>query len=308
MNYTLNQLRIFRKIVQLESITKAAKELHLSQPAVSIQLRNLQDQFEVPLTEVIGRRIYITDFGREIAESADKIISEAYNMRHKSMAHQGYVTGRIKLTVASTAKYVMPFFIADFLEKNEGIDLKMDVTNKSRVIESLEKNEVDFAMVSVLPEKLKIERIELLQNKLFLVGSKQLAKEGKYIDSKALEQLTLIFREEGSATRAAMQDFIQKNQLSIQKEIVLTSNEAVKQACIAGLGYSIMPLIGIKNELQNGDLHIIPVKQLPITTEWNLIWLENKKFSPAASAYRDYLKENKESIIAERFSWFENFK
>ena len=102
MNYTLNQLRIFRKIVQLESISKAAQELHLSQPAVSIQLKNLQEQFEVPLTEVIGRKLYVTDFGREIARSADKIVSEAYDMRHKSMAHKGFLTGRIRLTVAST--------------------------------------------------------------------------------------------------------------------------------------------------------------------------------------------------------------
>lgn len=307
MNYTLNQLRIFRKIVKLKSITKAAEELHLSQPAVSIQLKNFQEQFEVPLTEVIGRQLYVTDFGREIARSADKIISEAYNMKHMSSAHKGHLTGRIKLTVASTAKYVMPYFISDFLKSNPEIDLKMDVTNKSRVVESLENNEVDFAMVSVLPEKLNIDRIELLQNKLYLVGNKQLSKDGKAINSKDLEQLTLIFREQGSATRKAMEDFITKNKLEVKKKIELTSNEAVKQSAIAGFGYSIMPLIGIKNELQNGDLHIIPMKQLPITTEWNLIWLVNKKFSPAASAYRNYLEENKESLIAEHFSWFENF-
>jgi DNA-binding transcriptional LysR family regulator len=308
MNYTLNQLRIFRKIVKLESITKAAQELHLSQPAVSIQLKNLQEQFEVPLTEVIGRKLHITDFGYEIAESADKIIGEAYNMRHKSMAHKGHLTGRIKVTVVSTAKYVMPFFISEFLAENPGVDLKMDVTNKSRVIESLEQNEVDFAMVSVLPEKLRIDRIELLQNKLFLVGKQPLADEGKSISSKDLEKLTLIFREKGSATRAAMQEFIDKNQLSVNKEIELTSNEAVKQAVIAGFGYSIMPLIGIKNELLNGDLYIIPISQLPITTEWNLIWLQDKKFSPATKAYIEYLQANKERLIAERFSWFENYK
>ncbi len=308
MNYTLNQLRIFRKIAQLESISKAANELHLSQPAVSIQLKNFQEQFEVPLTEIIGRKLHITDFGREIAESANKIIAEAYDMKHKSMAHKGYITGRIRLTVASTAKYVMPYFISEFLNEHEGIDLKMDVTNKSKVLQSLENNEVDFAMVSVLPEKLKIDRIELLQNKLFLVGNKQLAKEGKHIDSKDLEKLTLIFREKGSATRSAMQEFIDKNQLNIKKEIELTSNEAVKQAVIAGLGYSIMPLIGIKNELQNKDLYIIPLKQLPITTEWNLIWLQNKKFSPAAKAYKDYLEQNKSRLIQEKFAWFESYK
>lgn len=307
MNYTLNQLRIFQKIAQTESITKASEELHLTQPAVSIQLRNLQDQFEIPLTEVIGRKLYITDFGREIAAATDTILNEVHSIKHKAMAYKGHLTGDIKISAASTAKYVMPYFITDFLKTHDNIDLMMDVTNKMKVIRSLENNEIDFAMVSVLPEKLEVDRIELLQNKLFLIGNTQIRKDNKSIDNQEIENLPLIFREEGSATRKAMEDFMKRNKIKAKKKMILTSNEAVKQAVVAGLGYSIMPLIGLKNEINNGQLQVIPTKQLPIITEWNLIWLKNKNFSPAAKAYLEYLEQHKESVIKKHFAWCDDY-
>jgi len=307
MNYTLHQLRIFLKIVETESITKAAEALFLSQPAVSIQLKNLQDQFEIPLTEVIGRKLYITEFGKELAESASTILGEVHQLKHKVMAYKGHVSGQLKFSVVSTAKYVVPFFLTDFMQKFEAIDLKIDVTNKAMVIKSLEKNQTDFAMVSVLPEKLSIERIELLQNKLYLVGNKALKTKSGYLENHELQNLPLIFREQGSATRKAMEDFISTNKLEVTKKLELTSNEAVKQAVIAGLGYSIMPLIGIGSELKSKELFVIPMKQLPIITEWNLIWLKNKKFSPAAKAFVQELKEGKKEIIKKKFEWFENY-
>ena len=160
MNYTLNQLQIFLKVVQTQSVTKASEELHLTQPAVSIQLKNFQDQFDIPLTEVVGRKIYITDFGREISEAAENILNQVYAINYKTLAYKGQLTGRLKISVVSTGKYVMPFFLASFLTENPGIDLLMDVTNKNKVVESLEKNEVDFALVSILPTTLNIEKLD----------------------------------------------------------------------------------------------------------------------------------------------------
>jgi len=140
MNYTLNQLHIFLKIVQTQSVTKASEELHLTQPAVSIQLKNFQDQFDIPLTEVVGRKIYITDFGKEIAEAAENIINQVYAINYKTLAFKGQLAGRLKISVVSTGKYVMPYFLADFIKQHAGIELQMDVTNKLKVIESLENN------------------------------------------------------------------------------------------------------------------------------------------------------------------------
>lgn len=307
MNYTLNQLHIFLKIAETKSITKASELLHLSQPAVSIQLKNFQNQFEIPLTEVIGRQLYITEFGEEIAEASKRIIEEVAAMKHKSMAYKGFLTGKLNIAIVSTGKYVMPYFLSGFLNKHEGIDLSMDVTNRYKVLKSIEKNEVDFALVSVLPENLKIDSIPLLDNKLFLVGKKNHIEIPKKEGVDFLEHLTFIYREPGSATRQAMEYFLNTHQINVTKKMQLTSNEAVKQAVIAGLGYSVVPLIGIKNELLDDEIEIIPVKGLPITTFWHLIWLKGKNFTPAAKAFLDYLHVNKDEIIKTNFKWRETY-
>ncbi|MCW5906273.1 MAG: LysR family transcriptional regulator [Chitinophagales bacterium] len=302
MNYTLTQLRVFLKVVEAESVTKAAEELHLTQPAVSIQLKNLQDQFDIPLTEVVGRKIYITDFGREIAASANEILQLAQNIQYKTQAHKGHLTGRLNISVVSTGKYVMPYFLSAFLKQNPGVELRMDVTNKSRVIENLENNEVDFALVSVQPENIAVEKIDLLENRLFLVGGAS-EKLKKGITAKQIfSELPLIFREQGSATRMTMEKFMDRYHLTYGKKLELTSNEAVKQAVIAGLGMSIMPLIGIKNELTTGQIKIIPVRGLPIKTMWRLNWPKGKKHSPVANAFAEYLREHKNAIVETHFS------
>lgn len=307
MNYTLHQLQIFLKICQIQSITKASEELHLTQPAVSIQLKNFQDQFPIPLTEVVGRKLYVTEFGKEIAQAAEKIIEEVNAINYKTLNYQGELSGRLKLSIVSTGKYVIPFFLSEFIKLNPGVELIIDVTNRSRVLESLESNEVDFALVSVLPKKLKVKNIELMQNSLYFIGSSQLNFE-KPNDKKSLfENTPIIYREQGSATRTAMEKFITANKFSVRKKIELTSNEAVKQAVLSGLGYSIMPLIGIKNDLKNNDLQIIPVKGLPIITTWNLIQLESKKLSPVALAYLDFVNSKKEAIIKEKFGWINDY-
>jgi DNA-binding transcriptional LysR family regulator len=307
MNYTLNQLNIFYKIAQNQSITKAAEELHLTQPAVSIQLKNFQDQFSIPLTEVVGRKIYITDFGKEIAAAAEQIIHQVQAIDYKTHAFEGKIAGRLTISTVSTAKYVMPYFLTDFMDANPGVDLVIDVTNKQKVIRSLEENQVDFAMVSVLPDHLKINRVELMQNKLYLVGGMARKRPKRLSAVGILKEQPLIYREPGSATRNAMEAFMEQKEIQNPRKLELTSNEALKQALIAGLGYSIMPLIGLKNELKNKDLEIIPMRGLPVITHWNLIWQQSKKLSPTALAYLTYINSEKDRIIRERFDWFEKY-
>jgi len=305
MNYTLHQLHVFAKVVQVKSITRASEELHLSQPAVSIQLKNFQDQFEIPLTEVVGRQLYVTDFGKDIYMMAERIINEVYAINYKTMAYKGFQTGRLVISIVSTGKYVMPYFLADFLKENKGIDLVMDVTNKSKVINSLQNNEVDFALVSVLPEDIKVNKEALMENQLFVIGNKDENIPKHVISKHELKDMPLIFREQGSGTRYVMENYFQKHKISVRKKMELTSNEAVKQAVIAGLGNSIMPLIGLRNSLSAGDLKIIPTAGFPIKSQWQLIWLQGKKMSPVAQAYIDYVKKNKKFILKDKFSWID---
>lgn len=307
MNYTLNQLQIFLKVTETKSITKASEELHLTQPAVSIQLKNFQDQFDIPLTEVVGRQLYITDFGKEIAKAAENILNEVYAINYKTQSYKGQLTGRLKISIVSTAKYIMPYFLSDFMNKHSEIELILDVTNKSKVVDSLVNNEVDFSLVSVLPEKLNIDKIELMQNKLFLVGNTSKRFKQKEYSKEIFNEVPLIYRENGSGTRLVMERYIERNKLPVKKKMELATNEAVKQAVIAGLGYSIMPLIGIKNELENNSLQIIPVKGFPIKSVWNLIWLKNKHFSPVAATFLNHLKTEKNKIILNHFDWYEKY-
>jgi len=307
MNYTLNQLQVFLKITQTESVTKAAEELHLSQPAVSIQLKNFQDQFDIPLIEHIGRKIYITDFGREIAASAEDILNQVATINYKTLAYKGHLTGRLRISIVSTGKYVMPFFLSSFMRQHDGVELVTDVTNKTKVIQSLEENSVDFSLVSITPPNLNVEKIDLLQNKLFLVGNRQHRQKGAPFTRQIFKDLPLIYREPGSGTRQVMEKFIERHHVPVVKKMELATNEAVKQAVIAGLGYSIMPLIGIKNELNNGDLHIIPVQGLPIKTVWQLIWLKGKGHSPVAAAFLKHLKDERAEIVKTNFKWSEEY-
>ena len=305
MNYTLNQLQVYLKVVQTLSVTKASEALNLSQPAVSIQLKNFQDQFGVPLIEVIGRKVYVTDFGKEIAEAAENIINQVYAINYKSLAYKNQLTGRLKIASVSTGKYVMPFFLSGFMRQHAGIELLMDVTNKNKVFESLKNNEIDFGLVSFLPSNLDVEKLDLLQDKLYLVGKRETNTGENVTAKKMFENLPIIFREHGSGTRQLMEKFLQSNNITVLRKVELTSNEAVKQALMAGLGYSIMPFIGIRKEIVSNELQIIPVKGLPFKTTWNLIWLKGKKLSPTAAAFLEYLQKNKEQIVADTFSWQE---
>jgi LysR family transcriptional regulator, low CO2-responsive transcriptional regulator len=238
---------------------------------------------------------------------AENILHEVANLNHLATANEGQLYGKLKLAVVSTGKYVMPYFLTDFLKQQAGIELQMDVTNKAKVLESLEKNEVDFALVSILPLTPRVESIPLMQNRLFLVGPANEKRRKKPLPAAALAELPLIYREAGSGTRATMEQFILKQKVQVQKKMELSSNEAVKQAVIAGLGYSIVPLIGIRSALNNSELAIVPMQGLPFETTWHLIWLKDKQFSAAAQAYLSFLEAAKSQIMEKHFAWIEQY-
>lgn len=305
MHYTLHQLQVFLEIVEKESITKASESLFLTQPAVSIQLKNFQGQFPIPLTEIIGRKLYVTAFGEEIALAARRILNEVSAIDHKTNQYQGKLAGKLSIAVVSTGKYVMPYYLSGFVNAHPEIDFSMDVTNKLKVVEDLEQNKVDFALVSVLPEHLSLERLPLVKNSLYLVGGAERERLRKGKKELIFSQQPLLYRERGSATRNAMEIFVQGKRSNVTKNIELTSNEALKQAVIAGLGYSIMPMIGIRNAVEKGEITVIPYKGLPIHTQWNLVWLQKKNLSPIALALIEYLRREKDSITAKYFNWLE---
>ena len=300
MHYTLHQLKVFTKVAEHQSITRAAEELHLTQPAVSIQLKKLQEQFDIPLTEVIGRQLYVTDFGKRIKELSQKLLEEAALINDTTNQYKGLLTGKVKISSVSTGKYVIPYFLTDFVKEHPNIDLNIDVTNKNLVVDSLAKNETDFALVSVLPD-LALEAHSLMENKLYLVCGREYFKEIDKIKLSELHEYPWIFREQGSATRGAMESFLKKNDIVPQRTMKMVSNEAVKQAVAAGLGLSIMPVIGLRNELSLDLMRIIPIKALPIITNWNLVYTKGKNLSPVSQALIAHIEKYKKDVITRHF-------
>lgn len=307
MNYTLHQLNVFLAIVDHESITKAAHFLNLSQPAVSIQFKNFQDQFSLPLTEVIGKKVFITDFGLEIAKAARNILFEVEEINYKIQQFNGLLSGKIKISIVNTGKYVMPYFISNFFMKNKGLDLYLDTNNKNIVIENLKENQTDFALLTVLPPNLDVEVIELLPNYSFLVCHTDIWNQHDQNLLQIMNNYPFLLREEGSATRFISESFLKKNKFNPIKKIEFTSNEALKQAILAGMGLSILPLVGMKDQISEGSLKIVPVDDLPRITTWKLVWLKNKTLSPAARAFVAYLLEEKSNLKEKYFDWMDTY-
>jgi DNA-binding transcriptional LysR family regulator len=167
-------------------------------------------------------------------------------------------------------------------------------------------HEIDFALVSVLPNEEQFHELILMKNPLYLIGPK--SKLIKNFDSKSSKEYPLIYREEGSGTRLVMQRHFESINYSPKIKMELTSNEAVKQAVIAGLGYSMLSLLSIKNELIQKELEIVPDVQMRVRSTWRLIWLKNKQLSPVASAFLQHVLEQKDNIYRENFSWVEEFE
>lgn len=302
MKYTFKQLEVFLKISQTKSVSKAAKLLYLSQPAVSTQLKNFQAQFNLPLTELVKRKLYLTEFGQEVAKDCEKILEDVQSLDRKALAYQGQLTGRLSISVVSTGKYLMPYFLKDFTDQHPAIELSMDVSNKAKVLENITKNEVDFSLIAHPLQDNSLDSLYLLDNKLFMFISSQRSVPDKCSLEALVNRFPFIYREEGSSTRQFMEMFIEGKQFSPSKQLELTSNEAVKQAVIAGLGCSILPLIGLVHELDRRRVKIVALRGLPILSEWRLIWRKGREHSPVAAAFLDYLKTERARVVEEYFN------
>lgn len=297
MHYTLHQLQVFLKVAELGSVSKAADALHLTQPAVSMQLRKLQEQFALPLTEIVGRQLFLTDFGREIAAAALPILEQVHAINYKTLAYQGQLTGQLRIMSVSTGKYIMPYLLSDFLYRHPGIELQYQVTNKQQVLAALEQNSIDLALVSLVPAHLALETMELVPNELRLVASRVLLERAQTRNWEELLRFQpLLFREAGSGTRQLMEEWLSSRGWSKPQRFELASNEAVKQAVLAGLGISVMPLLGIKGELERGEMEVIEAPGLPMFSQWSLVYARGKRLLPATAAFLDYLKAESAAI------------
>ena len=308
MNITLHQLKAFQAVSKFQSITKAAEAMSMTQPAVSIQLKNLQEQFEVPLTEMIGKRIYITEFGQELVDTADRIFGEIGQIEEKMLELKGLLGGKIRISAVSTGKYIIPYLMADFMKLHPHVEISLEVSNRYNVLAHLQENTTDLALVSLWPEELDLESIKLAENKWYLACS----PEKKEAYSSAIQEgkwgkVPFLLREKGSGTRTMMEKFFQERDIHVESNLELATNEAVKQAVMAGLGASLLSNFSMAQEIKEGRISLLELPGLPLKADWKLIWLKQKKHSPAVKAFIRWLSENRKKVLSTHFTTLESF-
>lgn len=304
MNFTLHQLRAFVTVVSAGSVTRAAEELHLTQPAVSMQLRGFEDGFEQPLFERVGRRMDLTPFGREVLERARGVLHEAELLHAKRYAKTNAWTGTLSIASVSTGKYVLPRFLAAFAADHPQVGIQLEVTNRSRVLELLEANAVDYALVSLAPERMEVESIPLVANALHMVapaGWKIPSPDGP-VFAQWLQESPLIFREAGSGTRRAFERLLKDRGVDVTPVWELATNEAVKQAVIAGMGVSLMSIAGFATERRLGLIESQPVDG-GWDTVWQLVSRKGKGQTPLRERFEQHMLAKSEDIVAAHFPW-----
>lgn len=307
MNLTLHQLRAFQAVAKYQSITKASIAMNMTQPAVSIQLKNLQEQFSVPLTEIIGKKIHITEFGQELVDTAERIFAEMESIETKMLELKGLLGGKIRISSVSTGKYIIPYLMSDFMQIHPHVDISLEVSNRYNVFAHLQENSTDLALVSILPDDLDLESISIAENNWYLACAfDKIDFFKKEIEKENWQKVPMILREKGSGTRTTMEKFFSERDIAIESKMELATNEAVKQAVMAGLGVSVLSNFSMTQELKDKRLSIIPYPGLPLKADWRLIWLKQKKHPPAVKAFIRWMGDNKTKIFKDHFPSLES--
>lgn len=297
-SYTLRQLLGFLEIAREESISRAAARLFVTQPAVSMQLRQLEDAFGVALVEPVGRNIRLTSAGREFHDHVIKIRGALRDLEATMAAHVDLEHGRLDLAVVSTAKYFVPMLLMRFGELHPGIEVSLKVENRERVVGLLARNEVDLVVMGRSPEGLACRARAFATNPLGVVASPRhpLAKRRR-MRFDAVAEHPFLVREAGSGTRAAMERVFAQHGAKAKVKMELPSNETIKQGVMAGMALGFLSLRTVRHELASRHLVVLNVPGLPVVGNWYATHLESKKLSPAAKAFEEFLVDQGGALV-----------
>ncbi len=290
MRLTLRQLDIFREVARTRSYTRAAEALHLTQPAVFAQVRQLEEHLQVPLIERIGKTLHLTQAGEAVLASARVVLDEiaALDMRLADIA--GLRRGRLSLCIVSTAKYDIPLRLGPFARANPGIDISLSVGNREELLARFAANEDDLYILGTVPEGLDAEWRPYAENPLVLVAAPDHPLAGRRgLTPRDVAHEPFILREPGSGTRAATERFFAENGISPPVTMELGAGEAVQEAVRTGLGLSVLSRGAAELELATGRLVALDMAGFPILRHWHVAWPRGKRLSPAAQAFLEVL-------------------
>jgi DNA-binding transcriptional LysR family regulator len=290
LHLTLRQLKVFESVARNLSFSRAAEELYLTQPAVSMQIKQLEDSVDLPLFEQIGKRIYLTDAGHELYHYSRGISQQLADMELALDELKGLERGKLNISVVSTANYFAPHLLAKFCQRYSSITVSLNVSNRETVLRHLADNLTDLAIMGQPPDDLDIVSESFMENPLVVIAPPgHPLCELHRIPVQRLERETFLVREPGSGTRSAMERFFAAHHISINKGMETDTNEAIKQAVRAGMGLGIMSLHTAELELETGRLKILDVQDFPIMRHWHVVHRKNKRLSSVAQAFKGFL-------------------
>lgn len=298
LNITFRQLKVFESAARHLSYTRAAEELHLSQPAISMQIKQLEESVGLPLFEQIGKKMHLTSAGREMhtySQSIGQLLDEAEFVIEEL---KGVSRGTLAISVATTASHFATRLLAAFSRRYEEVTIRLDITNRASLREQLEANQPDLVIMGQPPEGVEVESEAFMQNPLVMIApaNHPLAKE-KNIPLKRFEDEHFVVRESGSGTRSSIQRFFDQHGVSFHTGIEMSSNEAIKQAVEAGLGLGIVSIHTLELELQTGILVILDLQDFPIMRNWHIVQRSGKRLSPVAQMFKQFVLDEAEQFI-----------
>ena len=298
MHFTLQQLKLFEAVSRRGSYTRAAEELFLTQPAVSIQIKRLEEQVGLPLFESVGKKIFPTTAGKAMYKASIDILGRVAELKNTVEDLKGVVKGPLQLTVVSTSKYFMPHLLGAFLQRYPDVEPKFKFTNRATVIDRLMNNIDDFVVMGQLPSNKNLKSYPFLENVLAIIAppNHPLANK-KNITLKDLSKERFISRESGSGTRQVFDRMLEEEDLKIEPYMELGSSEAIKQAVMAGLGIAILSVYGLELERDAGKLVLLDVKGFPVRRRWYAVHLKGKKLSLVAQTYLDFILQEAGQVL-----------
>jgi len=295
---TLRQLAVFEALAQQRSFSAAAKVMHLTQPAVSMQVRQLENAVGVALLERIGKRIDLTEAGVELARCARDVQARLKDADDALAAIRGLHGGQLDIAVVSTAKYFAPHLLAEFRRRHPGVTLRLTVSNRQAVLSALAENRTDLAIMGQPPRGLAVDAEVFARHPLAVIAppSHRLARK-KRLRLAELANEDLLIREPGSGTRSAMERFFAQHGVRLRPSTEMSSNETIKQAVMAGMGIAFLSMHTIGLELKAQRLVTLPVAGTPVMRNWHVIHLGRKRLSPIAQGFKDFLRDEGAALV-----------
>ena len=298
MHLTLQQLRLFEAVSRNNSFTRAARELHLTQPAVSIQIKRLEEQVGTPLFEKVGKKIFMTPAGEAVYQASLDILQRVDDLQIQVENLRGEVKGPLQLAVVTTTKYFLPHLLGQFLREYPDVEPRMQFTNRARVVDRLLNNEDDFVVMGRIPEEGQFTAHPFLENILVPVAPPDHPLVGRSnIPLERLVRERFLEREQGSGTRAALDRLLQNHGLQIEPYMELGSAEAIKQGVIAGLGLGVLSLHSLHLEQSNNKLAILDVQGFPLKRRWYAVHLKGKTLSLTAQTFLDFILSESAKVM-----------